>query len=103
MNVIKTRIPLLQPDGYLSVPRDDWAALNRLLEILYGGHLHVWQVRERGLLVVGGDGKGLPCVELDIEVPDTVSPQDVVNGEFDKALRQTLTRNIRSVREPIAA
>lgn len=103
MQLIKALIPLLQPGGMLDVPSDDWAALNEFVAGRYGGHIHVREKRVSGFTVVGADERGLPCLELTVEVPDEVDIANVVNGEFDEKLKDTLTRNVRAVRDLRAA
>ncbi len=98
MQLIKTLIPLFQPGGTLQVPTDDWEALNQLVSSRHGGHIHVHERLENGFVVVGTNSRGLPCYELAIEVPDEVDINDVVHGEFDAKLKETVTRNIRAVR-----
>jgi hypothetical protein len=99
MESLKTLIPLVQPGGQVSVPTDDWKALNQFIAERHGGHLHVRETRERGFTLVGEDGKtGLQCYELTLEIPDDVDPDDVTSGEFDAKLTETLQRNVRAVR-----
>ncbi len=104
MQILKTLIPLTQPGGLLTVPTEDWNALNEFLADSHGGHIHVRETRERGFTLVGDHGKqGLHCYELALEVPDDVDVDAVTNGEFDAKLTETLQRNVRAVRVPEAA
>lgn len=104
MQILKTLIPLTQPGGPLTVPAEDWDALNAFLAENYGGHLHVRETREQGFTLVGEDGKrGLRCYELALEVPEDVDVDTVTNGEFDAKLTETIQRNVRAVRVPEAA
>ncbi len=99
MQSLKTLIPLVQPGGLLSVPTDDWEALNQLLAAQHGGHLHVRETREPGFTLVGDDGKtGLQCYELIVEIPDGVELDAVTTGAFDANLITTLQRNVRAGR-----
>ena len=104
MQILKTLIPLTQPGGLLTVPTEDWDALNEFLAEHHGGHIHVRETRERGFTLVGDHGKrGLLCYELALEVPDDVDVDTVTNGEFDAKLTETIQRNVRAVRVPEAA
>lgn len=99
MQTLETLIPLVQPGGQLSVPADDWEALNQLLAERHGGHLHVRETREPGFTLVSDDGKiGLLCYELSVEIPDGVEWDAVTSGEFDARLTETLQRNVCAVR-----
>ena len=99
MQTLKTLIPLVQPGGQLSVPTDDWEALNQLIAERHGGHLHVRETREPGFTLVCDDGKtGLLCYELSVEIPDGVELDAVTSGEFDAKLTETLQRNVRAGR-----
>ncbi|MCK6682060.1 MAG: hypothetical protein L6R30_06530 [Thermoanaerobaculia bacterium] len=97
MQLLKTMIPFLQPGGTLDVPPDDWVALSQFVEARYGGHIHVGERR-----FGGGNGHGLPWLELTVEVPDEVDINDLVNGEFNEKLKQTVTTNTHASREPKA-
>ncbi len=103
MQLIKTLIPLFQPGGTLQVPAEDWEALNRFVSSRHGGHLHVREQTANGFLVAGDSTRGLPCYELSIEVSDEIDIADVVNGEFDVKLKETVARNIHTVRVPQSA
>lgn len=99
MQILKTLVPFTQPGGLLTVPAEDWDALNAFLAEQHGGHLHVRETREPGFTLVGEDGKrGLHCYELALEVPDDVDVDTVTNGAFDAKLTETLQRNVRAAR-----
>lgn len=99
MQTLKTLIPLVQPGGQLSVPTDDWKALNQLIAERHGGHLHVREMREPGFTLVNDGGKtGLQCYEFTVEIPDGVELDAVTSGEFDAKLTETLQRNVHAVR-----
>lgn len=80
MPTLSCRIPLFQSGGTVSIPLDGWAPLRALLRDEFDGSLRVTEGRLRNLKAVGADANGLPCLEVEITVPDGTDRDEVISA-----------------------
>lgn len=93
--ILRTRIPMHQPGGTLSVPREGWRELSNFVEAIYGGKLAVRPKVLPGFIVLG-PVRGLECLDVALEIPDEVDPSTLTDGMFDVRLKALLRRSLTS-------
>jgi hypothetical protein len=93
MNTLSCLIPVFQNGGRVDVPVDDWAELASLVREKFNGALRVTESNQSGFKVVSNENGGLPCLLLEMTVPEGPSRDeviDVVDGPIDDIVRRNL-------------
>jgi hypothetical protein len=88
--IIRTFLPVFQPDGRLVIPPDAWAALRAIIDD-EGGSLDVEESTLRGFHF--GSHSGLPVYDLRVNLPDGVDQAELME-RLHPALKTMIRRNL---------
>lgn len=102
MPTLSCRVPIFQPSGTVSVPLDGWAPLRALLREQFDGLLRITEGRLGNLKTVGEEPNGLPCLEVEITVPDGTDRDELINA-VDPVLDRIVREHLNAPVSPVGA
>ncbi len=102
MPTLSCRVPIFQRGGTVSVPLDGWAPLRALLREKFDGILRVSEGRLQQLKTVGEEPNGLPCLEVEITVPDGTDREELIDA-VDPVLDLIIREHLVAPASPVSA